>query len=115
MTAPRLWMLLACALPHHVAASALCSTMFGTRYAAAPEILLKRPYTRAVDAWGLGVILYMMLLGQVRSRGCVLVERCSLRLLHHPVDVSHASSLVAGVRRFRSLMSAAWPTSASGY
>ncbi len=42
-----------------------CSTIFGTRYAAAPDILLKQPYTRAVDAWGLGIVLYMLVMGQV--------------------------------------------------
>jgi serine/threonine protein kinase len=41
------------------------STIFGTRYAAAPDILLKQPYSRSVDSWGLGVVLYMLLLGQV--------------------------------------------------
>jgi serine/threonine protein kinase len=40
--------------------------MFGTRYAAAPEIWRKEPYTRAVDSWGLGVTLYMMVMGKVR-------------------------------------------------
>lgn len=44
---------------------ALCSTIFGTRYAAAPDIWLKQPYTRAVDAWGLGIVLYMLLMGQI--------------------------------------------------
>jgi serine/threonine protein kinase len=31
----------------------------------APDILLEKPYGRAVDWWAFGVLLYEMLLGQV--------------------------------------------------
>ena len=41
------------------------ATMFGTEYAAAPEIIKKEPYTRKVDSWGIGVIMYFTLMGQV--------------------------------------------------
>ena len=34
-------------------------------YAAAPEIIKKEPYTRKVDSWGIGVIMYFTLMGQV--------------------------------------------------
>ena len=37
------------------------STLFGTKYAAAPEIWSKTQYTRAVDSWGLGIITHMLL------------------------------------------------------
>ena len=37
------------------------TTLFGTRYAAAPEIWNKTQYTRAVDSWGLGIIAHMLL------------------------------------------------------
>ena len=43
----------------------LLSTYFGTKYAQAPEIWNGVPYTRSIDFWGLGVILYMLLMGQV--------------------------------------------------
>ena len=31
---------------------------------AAPEVLLKKDYTRSVDVWGIGVVVYMMLSNQ---------------------------------------------------
>jgi len=46
--------------------------MFGTEYAAAPEILEKTPYTRKVDSWGVGVIMYFTLFGQVGGTACAL-------------------------------------------
>lgn len=42
----------------------LMRTMFGTKYAAPPEIWRKEPYTRAADAWGIGIIAYMVLMGR---------------------------------------------------
>ena len=36
---------------------------YGTVGYAAPEILLQRPYSKAVDIWGLGVISYILLTG----------------------------------------------------
>jgi serine/threonine protein kinase len=41
-----------------------CSTFLGTKYAQAPEMYNQEPYTRSVDFWGLGVVLYMLLMGQ---------------------------------------------------
>lgn len=41
-----------------------CRLWVGTRYAVAPEIWAREPYTRAVDVWGIGIILYMLLVGK---------------------------------------------------
>lgn len=42
-----------------------CSEPFGTLAYVAPEVLLQKPYGKAVDVWGLGILAYLMLIGNL--------------------------------------------------
>lgn len=46
-----------------VGPSQFCNETYGTLAYAAPEVLMKKPYDKSIDIWGLGIIAYLLLTG----------------------------------------------------
>ena len=70
------------------------STFCGTPEFLAPEVLTEPSYTRAVDWWGLGVLIFEMLVGEV----LVLLSDCQKLYLATFKHVSCSGSMQVNIR-----------------
>lgn len=70
------------------------STFCGTPEFLAPEVLTETSYTRAVDWWGLGVLIFEMLVGEVSQllANALFIHR--LIICMHVVSVSVCELIV---------------------
>lgn len=69
-------------------------TFCGTPEFLAPEVLTETSYTRAVDWWGLGVLIFEMLVGEVRIHKLYLIVyflHTNVPLFTIPMFFSHHS------------------------
>ena len=68
------------------------STFCGTPEFLAPEVLTEPSYTRAVDWWGLGVLIFEMLVGEVS--GVFLYGFVCLQLISLAKRIGQDSSVI---------------------
>lgn len=73
-------------------------TFCGTPEFLAPEVLTETSYTRAVDWWGLGVLIFEMLVGEVSTFSHDLLVSCLLTFVffsgsHPSLEMTRKKSL----------------------
>lgn len=74
------------------------STSCGSPLYVAPEVLIGRGYTKAVDMWSLGVILYILLVGYPPFNGANVVQ-IYRQILHNEWGFGPAWSVISAEAR----------------
>jgi len=62
-----------------------CHDPFGTLSYVAPEILLEKPYSKAVDIWSIGIITYLLLVGYLPFDDEKSEREIARQTIHEPV------------------------------
>jgi serine/threonine protein kinase len=62
-----------------------CNDPFGTLSYVAPEILLEKPYTKAVDIWSIGIITFLLLVGYLPFDDEKSEREIARQTIHEPV------------------------------
>jgi len=62
-----------------------CNEPYGTLSYVAPEILLEKPYTKAVDVWSIGIITYLLLCGCLPFDDEKSEREIARQTIHDPV------------------------------
>jgi len=65
--------------------SETCNEPYGTLSYVAPEILLEKPYTKAVDLWSIGIITYLLLCGCLPFDDEKSEREIARQTIHDPV------------------------------
>jgi len=65
--------------------SETCNEPYGTLSYVAPEILLEKPYTKAVDLWSVGIITYLLLCGCLPFDDEKSEREIARQTIHDPV------------------------------
>ena len=72
-----------------------CNEPYGTLIYAAPEIILKKPYTKSVDSWSIGVITYIMLYGRLPFYKDPKTNTYELFIKKHPLYKGFGLNIVS--------------------
>lgn len=73
------------------------STFCGTPEFLAPEVLTEDNYTRAVDWWGMGVLIYEMLIGEVVGRVCMRQHQRGCKKTAFSADPASSAVLLVSI------------------
>jgi Ca2+-binding EF-hand superfamily protein len=67
-----------------------CTEPYGTLSYVAPEVLLEKPYTKAVDLWSIGITTYLLLCGTLPFDDAHSEREIARQTIHDPVPYNNS-------------------------